>query len=285
VGLIDPATGTTHPVDSTPLTDAEREAALASPFLLGSFRVPGGDPIPPGSGLPGPAPVVRPNIPQTPDVLGSIFDTFGSIGGFLVNNASDIFGLLGTFIGGGQAPTVPQLPGTPQQPGAPLPPGTPVPVPTQTPKETSKVGFFDTALATVEGLLRQAPGAINVAQQLGFLPQQQPIINLGGQPSTQGGFAPVSAPIALPGGAQLAGLDLNPFFDVAPQGAVCISPRATGSFRLPARVDVPVPNKDGTMRFTTYRNMGAPVLFAGDFAAAKRVKRVGAKARRRSGGR
>lgn len=149
------------------------------------------------------------------------------------------------------------------------------------------MAFFDTALATLEGLLGAAPQAITVAQQLGFLPQQQQrtLGDLLPPPlfPQQGGFG-LTAPIALPGGARTAGFDL-PFVDVVPQGAVCITPRATGSFRLPSRVDVPVPQRDGTVRFTTFKNMGRPILWSGDLAAVKRVRRVASKARRRVGGR
>jgi len=63
-------------------------------------------------------------------------------------------------------------------------------------------------------------------------------------------------------------------------GATCIVPQAgPGTLRLPSRVDVP----DGRGKFVTFRNMGRPVLWSGDFAAAKRVRKVAGKARRRGG--
>jgi len=146
-------------------------------------------------------------------------------------------------------------------------------------------GFLaDTASVTLEALVAQAPEILGAV----FGPTQPIISRMPGTLGQPGGpplgGQLVSAPISMPGGARTAGFDL-PFVDVVPQGAVCITPRATGSFRLPHRVDVPVPQRDGTMRFTTYLNMGRPVAFAGDFAAVKRVKKLASKARRRVGGR
>ena len=81
-----------------------------------------------------------------------------------------------------------------------------------------------------------------------------------------------------------------PFMDAVPTGTpgasmgavACITPRAGGGLRLPSRVDVPSPSGNG---FVTFKNMGRPVLWTGDFAAAKRVRKIAGKARRRSGGR
>ncbi|HUT79458.1 MAG TPA: hypothetical protein VM285_17305 [Polyangia bacterium] len=81
-----------------------------------------------------------------------------------------------------------------------------------------------------------------------------------------------------------------PFMDAVPNntpgasmGALaCITPRAGGGLRLPSRVDVPSPSGNG---FVTFKNMGRPVLWTGDFAAAKRVRKVAGRARRRVGGR
>lgn len=56
--------------------------------------------------------------------------------------------------------------------------------------------------------------------------------------------------------------------------------------RLPARIDVPLPpTPGGAPRFVTYKNMGMPVLFRGDLAACKRVRRVGRMVRKAAGGR
>jgi len=68
------------------------------------------------------------------------------------------------------------------------------------------------------------------------------------------------------------------------QGATCISPRASTSLRLPATVHVPTTDAAGNTKITTYKNMGRCLLYSGDLAAAKRVRRVAGKARR-SGGR
>jgi len=63
-------------------------------------------------------------------------------------------------------------------------------------------------------------------------------------------------------------------------GVTCITPTVGTTARLPSRVDVPSP--DGRT-FVTFRNMGRPVLWSGDFAAAKRVKRIAGRAKRRGG--
>ena len=69
-------------------------------------------------------------------------------------------------------------------------------------------------------------------------------------------------------------------------GGACIVPsRGPATLTLPQRVDVPTRDSSGNMRFTTYKNMGRAILFAGDFAAVKRVKKVASRARRASGGR
>lgn len=93
----------------------------------------------------------------------------------------------------------------------------------------------------------------------------------GGIDPTTGGPGPVLGPLAPPTGGNGAGLA---------GGVTCITPRLSLSRRLPARVDVPVLDSSGNVKFTTYKNMGRAVLFQGDFAAAKRVRRVAARAHR-----
>jgi len=100
-------------------------------------------------------------------------------------------------------------------------------------------------------------------------------------------------PVGFVGDALSVLPDVLPFIDIVaqgsrigPPGATCIVPtlgptRAT----LPQRVDVPTTDASGNMRFTTYKNMGRAILFAGDFAAVKRVRKVASKARRATGGR
>ena len=65
--------------------------------------------------------------------------------------------------------------------------------------------------------------------------------------------------------------------------ATCISPTLRQSMRLPARVDVPKQDAAGNLTFVTYKNMGRPLLFQGDLAATKRVRKVAARARRAGG--
>lgn len=55
--------------------------------------------------------------------------------------------------------------------------------------------------------------------------------------------------------------------------------------RLPSRIDVPTTTASGAPRFVTFKNMGAPILFSGDLAACRRVKRVGKRVRKSVGGR
>lgn len=54
--------------------------------------------------------------------------------------------------------------------------------------------------------------------------------------------------------------------------------------RMPSSATIPY-KVNGRTKYAFYRNMGRPVLYAGDFAACRRVKRAGSKARRYSGGR
>jgi len=67
----------------------------------------------------------------------------------------------------------------------------------------------------------------------------------------------------------------------APAGGVCVGPETSTTTKLPARIDVPT----GRGRFTTYKNMGQPVLFRGDLAACKRVRRIGRAVKKSLGGR
>lgn len=71
-----------------------------------------------------------------------------------------------------------------------------------------------------------------------------------------------------------------PFVDVVPQGATCIAPTTRTTRSLPKTVQMMNGN-----RVETYRRMGPALLYAEDFAAERRVKKVAGKARRRTGGR
>jgi len=150
-------------------------------------------------------------------------------------------------------------------------------------------------------------GLVGTIGELGgaFLgsPLAGPVLNrlLPGPPTTPN--------LALPGGAPIF---QNPVFDQTPptgvfsqpqilnqlpavlgggpQGAAAlpgttIQPRLVQSLRLPSRVDVPKVDSAGNLTFTTFKNMGRPILFTGDIACAKRVNKVAARARRARGGR
>jgi len=87
-------------------------------------------------------------------------------------------------------------------------------------------------------------------------------------------------------GAGILGGALGDFFGGGGAGANCIVPQVGTTLRLPSRIDVPSPSsKPGALRFVTYKNMGAPVLFRGDLAACKRVRRVGRMVKKVAGGR
>jgi hypothetical protein len=131
----------------------------------------------------------------------------------------------------------------------------------------------------------------------------QPQLLQAGTGGFGGGFASAPAPQMqqagfFGGGAALPTVPTSfgfgiPGVDIVPNqtpgaslGALaCISPRQSTSMRLPSRVDVPTMDSSGNLRFTVFKNMGRPLLFSGDVAAAKRVRRVAARARRARGGR
>ena len=91
-------------------------------------------------------------------------------------------------------------------------------------------------------------------------------------------------PTSLPGGAMVpAGGSFGTGVACIPPGSAVISQRPRMGMRLPSRVDVPTVDRSGNVRFTTFKNMGRPLLWSGDLAASKRVRKVAAKARRAKG--
>lgn len=286
IGLTNPLTGDIIPV-SQPLTPEQQAAFLAGNLggplggnIVGSFTDIVNPPIA-ITQFPVDPPIAITQFPSEIQTFPattaptSVFDVFRGVFEGISNQASNLLSLGLQFFGPSPQPAAVGT-GTVGQPLG----GAPVPI-------HAAIGQFlkDTATVTLEGLVAQAPQIISaVLGPAQPIATTQPVGPIGLPPLTSGGFAPVSAPIALPGGARTAGFDI-PGIDIVPQGAVCISPRPTGSFRLPSRVDVPVPQRDGTMRFTTFKNMGRPILWSGDLAAVKRVRRVASKAKRRVGGR
>jgi len=94
-----------------------------------------------------------------------------------------------------------------------------------------------------------------------------------------------SVPTSMPGGAPLLGTGSSTSgspWCITPGGA-SITQRPAMGMRLPSRVDVPTVDRSGNVRFTTFKNMGRPLLWSGDLAASKRVRKVAAKARRAKG--
>ena len=72
---------------------------------------------------------------------------------------------------------------------------------------------------------------------------------------------------------------------VSTSGVATIQATQRTSARLPSTVHVPYHTATGQGKIATYKNMGRAILFTGDLAAARRVRRVASKARSRLGGR
>ena len=91
------------------------------------------------------------------------------------------------------------------------------------------------------------------------------------QHSTSGTLADLAGRLGfgIPGG------DLVPTGVGSLQSVACITPRASATMRLPSRVDVPTADAHGNVRFTTFKNMGRPLLWSGDLAAGPGT-RIGA---------
>lgn len=68
-------------------------------------------------------------------------------------------------------------------------------------------------------------------------------------------------------------------------GALTINPVQRAGRRWPSIVQGMVTTPSGNTRVITYKNMGSPVLYSGDLAACRRVKRVARKVRGAAGGR
>lgn len=235
------------------LTPVPIEERFAGPTQAG--RAAALDPFLSFSALPGGAPV--PSVPTTPGFLQGVTDFFGGI-----FNPEPFVG------------------------------------PTAEPFTGTGPGFdFGDITDFVGGIFQggTAAGPIQPLLQLGsqFLP------NLFGGGDSGGGGAPSPiAPVAMPGGAPLLNpfnLPLDPFGLFTGDTTVPSVPTTPGagfpqartvtSTRLPHMVASTVPTANGGSRIVAYRNMGRPVLWSGDFAAARRVRKVAAKAKRTRGGR
>ena len=123
---------------------------------------------------------------------------------------------------------------------------------------------------------------LNVFPQLGgglTVPQpQQPFLgpqNIFSGIGTALGIGPGGGGV-LPGGSMP---------HVSTSGVGQIVPQQSTSTRLPSTVHVPYHTATGQGKIATYKNMGRAILFTGDLAAARRVRRVASKARSRLGGR
>lgn len=190
----------------------------------------------------------------------------------------------------------------------PSPPPPRVPIDTRTwtpsaaayedvPQGGSAMSMISTGLGMLGGIIGDvadfATGLLPIAQATapiwGSAAPVAATILTGGTPPTTGGVSPVSYPAALPGGAPIYAPSVTPAFglpgvDLAPPGSTPITPYTTGAaVRLPSTVTVPYTTASGRQQYATYKNMGRPVLFSGDYAACKRVRKVASKAKRRGG--
>jgi len=178
-------------------------------------------------------------------------------------------------------------------------------------------GFFDTLLESIGNI--DFGGAISTG--IDILTAGSPILGLFGlggqgeslQPVAQPGGAPIFQLPAGAGGASTGGVGfagpsgiipgLSQLLGIGPGGGgvlpggampnISTSLLAPGQIptvtrttqRLPATLQVPHVTATGQQKIVTYKNMGRAILFTGDLAACRRVRKVAARARRRVGGR
>jgi len=94
----------------------------------------------------------------------------------------------------------------------------------------------------------------------------------------------MAQPTFLPGGARLAAFGLPsglPFVDVVPEGSCPAFFRPGGMSIRPMRTLQQINPVTGNVE--TWKHMGRPILFQGDLATVKRVRRVARMAKRSSG--
>ncbi len=115
-------------------------------------------------------------------------------------------------------------------------------------------------------------------QQAGILPELPAFV---GEALQTGAEALLGG---TPAGAFL-GIGEQPVAIPSVRGLATITPQMRTSSRLPSVVQFAVPTPSGGTRLVTYKNMGRPILYSGDLAAVRRVRRVAARAKRRVGGR
>jgi len=174
-------------------------------------------------------------------------------------------------------------------------------IPSQTRRSTTMPNVpTGPAAATTGGFGGFLSGLTDVVGAL--TPLALPFINRAAQPTVNvPQFAPAQfSPVSMPGGAPVGGGIGRPLnvgfpgegsFAAQPVGlfgalgaatglggGACIVPTASApTMRLPSRVDVPTTDAAGNQRFTTFKNMGRPVLWSGDLATVKRVRRIAGK--------
>lgn len=160
-------------------------------------------------------------------------------------------------------------------------------------------GFFNTLTSGISNVIQASTPLLGtILPSLLQRPAPQafaPIAMPGGAPIQQfpGGFAdprlvsanPASFASASPAGNFLSAITPDFLGAIPTTGGACISPTTSTTTRLPSRVDVPTTDANGNMRMTTFKNMGHPVLWSGDLAAVRRVKRIATRVRRATGGR
>jgi hypothetical protein len=236
---------------------------------------------------PGQAPG-QPNVPYFNPNLG-LFGQAGAQGGALfedilnvdvgldragafLGSLTDVLAVTGVIPTGGGTGRVTQTAGVPQQTGT-----------------NGQLAALRQQNELLTALLAQQAGGTSAGGLLPPVNRQTPTQTPGGipvpfnpAPSNMPGGAPIGVPASYTPALGGIGLDI-PFIDIVPQGTTGISPRQNCTMSLPSRVDVPTRDSRGNVRFTTFKNMGRPLLWSGDLAASKRVRKVAAKARRAKG--
>lgn len=211
----------------------------------------------------------------------------------------------------------PRLESTPRFTPSAAPPTPPPPTPPP-PKEVDQMSWISTSLAALGNTI----GSVGTGLVSGidsFIQGVQPLTNIAAATAPlwgsaapvaagflgnmqTGGAPPPAQQAAAPGGwvptdegeesyvpyqstAQLAAWGLPGVDLMVPESQRIQPVQTAGRSRLPASHVVPYTSASGQTKYATYKNMGRPVLFSGDYAAARRVKKVASKARRYSGGR
>jgi len=248
VGLTPFSTFNVSPVAEDIRFRGDTQAARAEsldPFLPSLSALPGG---------------AMPNVPTSPGGLSGFFEGVGDfIGGIFGSGGSDSGAQPGDidFVGPVQDPAFGGY-----GPGFDF---------------GDVIDFGKSLLPILPGVL---PGLIGGGGPQGGGTAAMP----GGATINTGGGSILNDPFGLFKLPSLLGGNV-PSVPTTPGAGLNIQARQRTVTRLPHMVATVVPTPSGGSRVVAYRNMGRPVLWSGDFASARRVRKVAAKARRSRGGR